>query len=98
MTIPILKTKVLAKPTIKGKMDVRFPANIITANFLTVTRANGTYTFGVDYTVLTAGPIADPTTAYIAINETIANWQALWLCAGFLGLAFILSRARDAPD
>jgi glucan 1,3-beta-glucosidase len=34
---------------------------------------------------------------YIAINETIANWQALWLCAGFLGLALILSRARDAP-
>jgi exo-beta-1,3-glucanase (GH17 family) len=35
---------------------------------------------------------------YIAINETIANWQALWLCAGFVGLALILSRARDAPD
>ncbi|MFY9896175.1 MAG: beta-(1-6) glucans synthase, partial [Xanthobacteraceae bacterium] len=35
--------------------------------------------------------------AYIAINETIANWQALWLCAGFVGLAFTLSRARDAP-
>jgi exo-beta-1,3-glucanase (GH17 family) len=35
---------------------------------------------------------------YIAINETIANWQALWLCAGFLGLALILSQARDAPD
>jgi exo-beta-1,3-glucanase (GH17 family) len=35
---------------------------------------------------------------YIAINETIANWQALWLCAGFVGLAFILSRARDAPS
>ena len=34
---------------------------------------------------------------YIAINETLANWQALWLCAGFLGLVFILSRARDAP-
>jgi glucan 1,3-beta-glucosidase len=34
---------------------------------------------------------------YIAINETIANWQALWLCAGFVGLAVILSRARDAP-
>jgi hypothetical protein len=33
---------------------------------------------------------------YIAINETVANWQALWLCAGFVGLAFILSRARDA--
>ena len=35
---------------------------------------------------------------YVAINETVANWQALWLCAGFIGLAFILSRARDARD
>jgi hypothetical protein len=35
---------------------------------------------------------------YIAINETVVNWQALWLCAGFVGLAVILSRARDAPD
>ena len=35
---------------------------------------------------------------YIAINETVANWQALWLCAGFIGLAFILSTARAAPD
>jgi exo-beta-1,3-glucanase (GH17 family) len=34
---------------------------------------------------------------YIAINETVANWQALWLCAGLVGLAVILSRARDAP-
>ena len=34
---------------------------------------------------------------YIAFNETLANWQALWLCAGFAGLAFILPRARDAP-
>jgi glucan 1,3-beta-glucosidase len=35
---------------------------------------------------------------YIAINETLANWQAIWLGAGFLGLAVILLRARDAPD
>jgi len=35
---------------------------------------------------------------YIAINETFANWQALWLCGGFIGLAVILLRARDAPD
>ncbi|MGB6505535.1 MAG: hypothetical protein WBE99_19110 [Xanthobacteraceae bacterium] len=34
---------------------------------------------------------------YIAFNETFANWQAIWLCAGFLGLAVILLRARDAP-
>jgi exo-beta-1,3-glucanase (GH17 family) len=35
---------------------------------------------------------------YIAVNETIANWQALWLCAGFAGLAVILARARAAPE
>ena len=35
---------------------------------------------------------------YIAFNETFANWQAIWLCAGFLGLAVILLQARDAPD
>jgi exo-beta-1,3-glucanase (GH17 family) len=34
---------------------------------------------------------------YIALNESFANWQAIWLCAGLLGLAFILVRARDAP-
>jgi hypothetical protein len=34
---------------------------------------------------------------YIAFNETFANWQAIWLCGGFLGLAVILARARDAP-
>ncbi len=35
---------------------------------------------------------------YIACNETFANWQAIWLCAGFLVLAVILERARAAPD
>jgi len=34
---------------------------------------------------------------YIALNESFANWQAIWLCAGLIGLAVILSRARDAP-
>jgi exo-beta-1,3-glucanase (GH17 family) len=34
---------------------------------------------------------------YIALNETFANWQALWLCAGFLTLAVILLLARDGP-
>jgi glucan 1,3-beta-glucosidase len=34
---------------------------------------------------------------YIAINESLANWQALWFCAGLAALAFILARVRDAP-
>ena len=35
---------------------------------------------------------------YIVFNETVANWQALWFCAGLIVLAVILAPARDAPD
>ena len=35
--------------------------------------------------------------AYVAVNETLANWQALWFCAGLVALAVTLARARDAP-
>ncbi len=34
---------------------------------------------------------------YIVFNETLANWQAVWFCAGLLALALTLWRARDAP-
>jgi exo-beta-1,3-glucanase (GH17 family) len=34
---------------------------------------------------------------YIVFNETIANWQALWFCAGLIALAVTLVRAPDAP-
>ncbi|HTC06459.1 MAG TPA: beta-(1-6) glucans synthase, partial [Xanthobacteraceae bacterium] len=35
---------------------------------------------------------------YIAINESFANWQSVWFCAGVAALGVILLRARDAPD
>jgi exo-beta-1,3-glucanase (GH17 family) len=35
--------------------------------------------------------------AYIAVNETFANWQSLWFCTALVGLAVTLPRARDAP-
>jgi glucan 1,3-beta-glucosidase len=36
---------------------------------------------------------------YIIVNESIANWQAAWFCAGLLGLASsTLGRGRDAPS
>jgi exo-beta-1,3-glucanase (GH17 family) len=35
---------------------------------------------------------------YIVLNESFANWQAVWFCAALVGLAFILVQARDAPD
>jgi hypothetical protein len=82
MTIPLLKIKVFPKPVLKGKMDVRFPANVATAQFLTVTRANGTYSFGVDYTRLAPGPISDPTTATVAVlDQTAGGYRQVSLAA-----------------
>ena len=35
---------------------------------------------------------------YIVLNESIANWQSLWLCAALAALAFSLARVRDAQS
>jgi exo-beta-1,3-glucanase (GH17 family) len=35
---------------------------------------------------------------YIVLNETFANWQALWVCAALGAIAFSLTRVRDARD
>ena len=35
---------------------------------------------------------------YIVFNETFANWQAVWFCAGLIGLAVILVLVRDVPS
>ncbi len=35
---------------------------------------------------------------YIVFNESFANWQSVWLCAGLVVLAFILAWVRDAPS
>jgi len=34
---------------------------------------------------------------YIVLNETVANWQALWFAAVLAGLAISLLQVRDAP-
>jgi len=34
---------------------------------------------------------------YIAVNESVANWQALWCSGALLGLALTLVRSRAAP-
>lgn len=90
MTVPILKIKVLPKPILKGKMDVRFPAKVETNNFLTVERANGIYTFDIDYSLLSGGPISDPTTAYIAVQDQTSGIYRT------VSLASILTGGLDA--
>jgi exo-beta-1,3-glucanase (GH17 family) len=46
---------------------------------------------------LAAGVLA-ASAVYVLFNESFANWQSVWFCAGLIGLAFILLRARDAPS
>jgi glucan 1,3-beta-glucosidase len=45
----------------------------------------------------TAAAVLAASAGYIVLNESFANWQAVWFCAALIGLAFILVRARDAP-
>lgn len=73
MSSPDIKINVVPKPIIKGKMDVRFPAKVEVENFLTLTKANGVYTFGVDYTKLVASGITDPSTAQVAFLDASNN-------------------------
>jgi hypothetical protein len=83
MTVPIIKVKIFPKPVIKGKMDVRFPANIQTKNFLTVARANGIYTFDVDYSVLEEITSFDPSQELIAVQGRSGIWNLLSLATLF---------------
>jgi glucan 1,3-beta-glucosidase len=46
----------------------------------------------------TAAVVIAAAAVYIVLNESFANWQAVWFCAALLGLAFILAQARAAPN
>jgi glucan 1,3-beta-glucosidase len=35
---------------------------------------------------------------YILFNETVANWQALWICVVLAAIAFSLTQVRDAQS
>jgi hypothetical protein len=73
MTVPQIKVKVARRPLIKVKTLVKFPANVVTQNFLTVVNSGGTYTFSIDYTRLGPGPILDPTTAFVAVLDATSG-------------------------
>ena len=47
---------------------------------------------------LAAAAILALSVPYIALNESFANWQSLWLCGALAALAFSLVRVRDAQN
>ncbi len=46
----------------------------------------------------TAAGVLAVSAVYVLFNQGFANWQSVWFCAGLIGLAFTLMRARDAPS
>jgi exo-beta-1,3-glucanase (GH17 family) len=45
-----------------------------------------------------AAAVLASSAVYIVFNERFSNWQSVWFCAGLIGLAFNLERARGAPS
>lgn len=81
MTQTIVKLQ-LGRPSLKLKAQLRIAAQLRTQNFLTAALANGIYTLGVDYTLLSPTPILDPTTAMVAVlDQTSGGYKIVSLAS-----------------
>lgn len=74
MTTPVLRIKVLPKPTIRGKMDVRFPASVSGSVFIQVDKQAGHYTISPDYLQLAPIYAFDPTQKFVAVQDAAGEW------------------------
>jgi glucan 1,3-beta-glucosidase len=74
--------------------------------FAPLTAAVLPFVFLADWKLRPKAPAAETVMAitlfvsaiYIILNEGFANWQACWLGAGLIALAFTLLQAPDAPS
>ena len=54
MSTPTLKIKITPAPKLRGKMDVRFPANVEALSPIVLDKSGGTFTFSLDANALSA--------------------------------------------
>jgi hypothetical protein len=73
MTTPILKIKVLAKPVIKGKMDVRFPAQVRAVSPILLDNTGGVFTFSMDMNALIAALAANFEPIHAHVDQVITS-------------------------
>lgn len=73
MTTPILKIKVLAKPVIKGKMDVRFPARVQAISPVLIDSTGGVFTFSLDMNVILAAIAANYEPIHGHVDQNITS-------------------------
>lgn len=63
----------ITRQALRLRVSTRIPAQLVVENFLTIAKANGIYTFGVDYTLLDSSAISDPAAALIAVLDQTAG-------------------------
>jgi hypothetical protein len=73
MTTQTYRLKISRVNSLKLKVLPKFPADVRVENFLTLTKENGVYSFGADFSKLTPGPVSDPATSYVAIEDKSAG-------------------------
>ena len=85
MSTPTLKIKVTPTPKIKGKMDVRFPANVEVLSPIALDRTGGTFTFSFDLNALGLDglyqPLDSDLTAIAALSTTTYGRSLLTLAS-----------------
>jgi hypothetical protein len=72
MTVPLLKIKVLSRPVIKGKMDVRFPGLVQATSPIALDKTGGTFTFSMDLDAL-AEMLAPTFQPYEGVEQHITS-------------------------
>lgn len=77
MTYPTIKMKITPAPKLRGKMDVRFPANVEATAPILLDRTGGNYTFSLDLNEFIANlPQLDPDLTAIAALTTTSYGRA----------------------
>lgn len=97
MTTASYRLKLTRTNSLKLKVNTRIPAQLDVEAFLTVLRANGVYTFGVDYEILDTSLISDPTSALVAVYDQVsASFKAGTLSALLSSTSQIEQHVTDA--
>lgn len=81
MTTPLLKVKVLPKPIVKGKMDVRFPARVEGGTGIEITKESGIYTFDLDFLEFGETTVFNPSVEMVAVVNAAGEYKLISLAS-----------------
>lgn len=96
MTYPIIKMKITPAPRLRGKMDVRFPANVEATGPIVLTKNGGEYIFSLDSSAL----VGDLSPVYLSKSdvEYVKDRAELANYALSSARVFIMSAANQPTE